>query len=107
MPHSYGADLAELGRRGASRRDAPKLSAPKTMASTIKHTIGRYWPNIVSLLPPRLTRASGWCRCFRRDRLACLVLRHDLVAAVQQVAQDEEHDQRTDREEAPRLAQRP
>src|SRR6478752_7379455 len=106
MPHSYGADLAELGRRGASRRDAPKLSAPKTMASTIKHTIGRYWPNIVSLLPPRLTRASGRCRCLPRDLLACLVLRHDLVPAVEQVAQHEEDDQRPDRHEAGGLSQR-
>src|SRR5262245_352589 len=43
MPHSYGASLAALGRRGARRREAMKLSAPNRMASAISMTTGRYW----------------------------------------------------------------
>jgi hypothetical protein len=42
MPHSYGASFADEGRRGANRRDAKKLSAPKIVANTNRHTIGRY-----------------------------------------------------------------
>ena len=44
IPHSYGADFAVLGLRGASNNEATELSPPKIMASTIKTMIGRYCP---------------------------------------------------------------
>src|SRR6187431_318907 len=43
MPHSYGASLADEGRRGARRRDMPKLTMPNTTARIISTTMGRYW----------------------------------------------------------------
>ena len=44
IPHSYGADFAVFGRRGASNSDATEDSAPKMIANPVKTTIGRYWP---------------------------------------------------------------
>ena len=44
IPHSYGADFAVFGLRGASNNEATELRPPKIMASTIKTMIGRYCP---------------------------------------------------------------
>jgi hypothetical protein len=46
IPHSYGASFAEFGRLGASNFEARRLMTANKIASTIKATIGRYWPMI-------------------------------------------------------------
>src|SRR6478735_7850318 len=121
MPHSYGASLASVGRRGASSREAPKLRMPNTTASPASSTIGRYWPT--SGPPPRVAHrgATGWSTSGRfADRTAgarfarsSLVGRYrqrgsvggdEAVAAVQQPAQREEDDRAADGEHRGRLS---
>src|SRR5262245_58227136 len=86
MPHSYGADLALLGRRGARMREATKLNAPKMMASTISINTGRYW----------LTTSRSLHRAVRGD---------DRIATMHHPTQHEEHDRGADGDDGRVLAQ--
>ena len=62
VPH--GADLAALGRLGASSLDATKLTAANSTASTRRASTGRYWP-MAQTLAGRLLRAATTMRSRR------------------------------------------
>src|SRR4051812_8940271 len=100
MPHSYGASFAADGRFGASRWDMSRLIAPNTTASSSRMMTGRYW--LIATVGGSGGRSSS--PSSRRDRWSAAVGDECAFATVEEPAQGEEDDARSEHQDEGRLA---